>query len=98
MTILEKDLEKYLKKTVEDHGGQCLKWTSPSTTGLPDRIVLLPGRRVAFVELKRPRGSRKGSLQPYWRRVLVGLGFVHWWVYTKADVDALMEKMEEMRT
>lgn len=98
MTKLEKELEKKLVEAVEAKGGRCIKWTSPGTTGLPDRIVLLPGGRVAFVELKRPRGGRKGSLQPYWQRVLVYLGFRHWWVYTEADIDALLERMEEMRT
>lgn len=98
MTKLEKEIEKKLVDAVEAKGGKCIKWTSPGTTGLPDRIVLLPGGRVAFAELKRPRGSRKGSLQPYWRRVLQGLGFLHWWVYSEYDVEALLERMEEMRT
>lgn len=98
MTKLEKEIEKKLVDAVEAKGGKCIKWTSPGTTGLPDRIVLLPGGRVAFAELKRPRGSRKGALQPYWRRVLMGLGFLHWWVYTEADIEALLERMEEMRT
>ena len=96
--MLEKEIEKKLVDAVEAKGGKCIKWTSPGTTGLPDRIVLLPGGRIAFAELKRPRGSRKGSLQPYWRRVLTGLGFLHWWVYTEADIEALLERMEEMRT
>ena len=94
MTILEKELERKLIRTVEAHGGKCLKWVSPGTTGLPDRIVLLPGGRLAFVELKRPKGSRVGTLQPYWRRVLRGLGFLHWWVYTEADIEALIDHME----
>lgn len=98
MTKLEKEIEKKLVQAVEALGGRCIKWTSPGTTGLPDRIVLLPGGRIAFVELKRPRGSRKGSLQPYWRRVLMHLGFLHWWAYTEADVEALLERMEEMKT
>lgn len=97
MTKLEKEIEKKLVDAVKAAGGQCLKWTSPGTTGLPDRIVLLPRGKIAFVELKRPRGSRKGSLQPYWRRVLMGLGFLHWWVYTEADIEALLYRLGQGR-
>lgn len=93
MTKLEKEIEQKLVAAVKAAGGQCLKWTSPGTTGLPDRIVLLPGGKIAFVELKRPRGSRKGSLQPYWRRVLMYMGFLHWWVYTEADIEALLDRL-----
>lgn len=93
MTKLEKEIEKKLVDAVKAAGGLCLKWISPGTTGLPDRIVLLPGGKIAFVELKRPRGGRKGPLQPYWRRVLMKLGFLHWWAYTEADIEALMDRL-----
>lgn len=95
MTILEKDLEKKLTKAVESRGGKSLKWVSPGTTGLPDRIVLLPGGCIAFVEMKRPRGSRVEALQRYWRQKLKELGFLHWWIFTEADIEALIEYMEE---
>jgi hypothetical protein len=96
MIELEKDVEKYLVRRVEALGGRCLKWTSPGTTGLPDRIVLLPGGRVVFVETKRPKGSRVEALQKYWCRVLRGLGFPHYFAYTQQAVDGLLE-MEDRR-
>lgn len=46
--------ERKLKKRIEEKGGLCLKWVSPGYTGVPDRIVLLPGGRIFFVEVKRP--------------------------------------------
>lgn len=91
MIELEKEVEKYLTRKVESLGGRCLKWTSPGTTGLPDRIVLLPGRCIIFVEMKRPKGSRVEALQKYWRRVLRGLGFPAYIAYTRQAVDALLE-------
>ena len=91
MIELEKEVEKYLVRRVEALGGRCLKWTSPGTTGLPDRIVLLPGGRVVFVEMKRPKGSRVEALQSYWRKVLHGLGFPAYIAYTRQAVDALLE-------
>ena len=94
MTILEKELERKLVQRVEACGGKCLKWTSPGVTGLPDRIVLLPGARIAFVEMKRPKGSRVGKLQNHWRGIIARLGFVHWWIYCEADIAALLYHME----
>lgn len=52
----EKDVERYLKSKIEDRGGLCLKWVSPGCTGVPDRIIILPGGIVFFVELKTTSG------------------------------------------
>ena len=48
----EKTIENKLKKAVVKRGGLCVKFVSPSFAGVPDRIVLLPGGQVAFVETK----------------------------------------------
>ena len=72
----EAELEKRLKEEIEKRGGLCLKWTSPGFTGVPDRIVLLPGARILFIEVKRP-GVKDGRT-PRQKRVawqLKGLGF-----------------------
>lgn len=55
----EKIVEKYLTKKVEESGGMCLKWVSPGTSGVPDRICILPGGEVIFVELKAPGKKTK---------------------------------------
>lgn len=52
--MFEKDIEKYLLKSIKQAGGECLKWVSPGTAGVPDRIVIWPDGRIVFVELKRP--------------------------------------------
>ena len=46
--VRESDIEKYLKNLVEEKGGVCWKFTS-STSGVPDRLVLLPAGIVAFL-------------------------------------------------
>ena len=51
----EKRLEQRLVRKVKEKGGLCLKWTSPGTTGVPDRLVILNGQ-VRPVELKDPKG------------------------------------------
>lgn len=58
----ERDVEKALVKAVQARGGMCPKWVSPGLDGVPDRIVLLPGGKIGFVELKAP-GERPRKLQ-----------------------------------
>lgn len=96
MPMLEKKLEQRLVGYVEAMGGQCLKWTSPGTTGLPDRIVLLPGGVIAFVEMKRPTGSRVSALQYYWRKVLTRLGFRHYFVHTQQQLEDVLTELKEV--
>lgn len=57
---LEKDVEKYFREQVKKHGGLALKFTSPGTRGVPDRIVLYKGETI-FVELKRPGGKLRAD-------------------------------------
>ena len=52
----ERDTEKHLVDGVKKLGGRAYKWTSPGNDGVPDRIVILPGRPPIFVELKTDRG------------------------------------------
>ena len=63
---LEKEIEGKLRKAVKVRGGACLKWVCPGWSGVPDRIVLLPGGRVLFVETKRPQGATLARLQEWW--------------------------------
>lgn len=39
----------------------CFKWISPGFTGVPDRIAVMPGGRIIFIEVKRPDGKGKVS-------------------------------------
>ena len=87
MTEMERDIERALVNLVKRRGGYCLKWVCPGWTGVPDRIVLLPGGRVAFVELKRPKGGRLSPMQKWWAVQLRGLGFNHWVIWNRADLE-----------
>lgn len=49
LTALEKDIERKLRFMVERQGGQCLKWVCPGWSGVPDRIILLPGGRITIM-------------------------------------------------
>lgn len=52
----EKDIEKILVGEVRRLGGRAYKWISPGNDGVPDRIVIFPGRPPVFVELKTETG------------------------------------------
>lgn len=87
---LEKEIERKLKVLVEGKlGGLCLKWVCPGWSGVPDRILLFPGGRVYFVELKRPKGGTVSGLQAWWKRKLEDLGFTVWHVYNTEQLKYL---------
>ena len=94
--ILEKDIEHKLKILVETKlGGLCLKWVCPGWRGVPDRILLFPGGRVYFVELKRPKGGKVDPLQTWWKRRLEKLGFKVWHVYNADELTQLELYLQE---
>lgn len=72
--MLERHTEQALKQAVEHRGGLAIKLTSPATTGLPDRLILLPGGHLSFIELKRP-GAKPRPLQQHRLHQLQQLGF-----------------------
>jgi hypothetical protein len=95
VNTLEKDIEKKLRQRVEAHGGKCLKWVCPGWAGVPDRIVLLPGARIYFVETKRPKGGVVSKLQLKWREWLTALGFQVFTIWTFGDLFAFLEEVVE---
>lgn len=53
----ESDIEAALVDSVRAAGGEAYKFVSPGRVGVPDRIVLVPGKRLVFVELKSGAGK-----------------------------------------
>lgn len=86
---LEKEVERALGRMIYRHGGLCMKWVCPGFSGVPDRLVLLPGGRIVFVETKRPKGGKVSKLQKLWAKRLTELGFAHRFIYCQADINAL---------
>ena len=70
----EKNIEKKLAEAVRQRGGLALKFVSPGLAGVPDRLVLMPGGQMAFVEVKAP-GRRMRPLQVRRKEQLEALGF-----------------------
>ena len=70
----EKIIEKKLVQRVKAVGGLAPKFVSPGFDGMPDRIVLMPGGKIGFVEVKR-KGENPSPLQESRHGLLRRLGF-----------------------
>ena len=95
MTQLERDIEQKLRRGVEAQGGKCLKWVCPGWSGVPDRIILLPGGRLYFVETKRPKGGVVRALQNKWREWLTELGFSVVTIWNDYDLGGFLNYIKE---
>lgn len=92
ISMLENEIEKALVNKVKIHGGLCLKFTSPSMTGIPDRIILLPKGKIGFVETKRPGGEPR-PIQKKRIRQFKNLGFKVYVLDSKDNIDEIIKKI-----
>lgn len=89
----EKNIECKLTETVKKMGGLALKFVSPGVDGVPDRIVLFPMGRIAFVELKSP-GKKMRPLQVRRKKQLESFGFK---VYCIDEEDRIGGVVDDIR-
>lgn len=90
----EKSIEQKLTMMVKKQGGIAVKFVSPGFDGMPDRLVLLPFGKIAFVEVKAPN-KKPRPLQKARHRLLKKLGFK---VYVLDDAEQIGEIIDEIRT
>ena len=89
----EKQVEAKLVRAVREAGGMCPKLVSPGLAGMPDRLLLLPGCRIGFVEVKAP-GERPRTLQLYRHQQLRALGFPVFVLDDPAGIDEILKEMK----
>lgn len=90
----EKYIEQKLVRAAKTCGGIALKFVSPGFDGMPDRLVLLPGGSMAFVEVKA-HGMKPRPLQLQRHEMLRRLGFL---VYVLDDEEQIGGILNEIRT
>lgn len=89
----EKEVERKLREEVKMKGGLALKFVSPGMSGVPDRIILLPGGKICFVELKAP-GKKPRPLQLSRHAMLRRLGFEVFVVDSFKGIEEVLHEME----
>ena len=90
----EKLIEQKLIRAVKAAGGIAVKFVSPGYDGMPDRLVLLPGGKMAFVEVKA-HGIKPRPLQIRRHVLLRQLGFL---VYVLDDEKQIGGILDGIRT
>ena len=89
----EKTIESNLVKAVKNMGGLAPKFVSPGFDGVPDRIVLLPYGKIAFVELKA-EGETLRPLQVRRKRQLESLGFLVYCVDAVEQIGGILDEIQ----
>ena len=90
----EKDIEQSLLKAVKAKGGMALKFISPGFDGVPDRIVLMPNGRIAFVELKS-LGKKMRSIQIKRKRQLESLGCLVYGIDSIEQIGGVLDEINK---
>lgn len=88
----ERNIETYLRDSVKKARGIAYKWVSPGNNGVPDRIVIIPGGRIIFVELKAP-GKKPTALQQVQHDKLRALGCDVRVIDSRESVDNLIKEL-----
>ena len=89
----EKTIEQKFVAAVKAVGGLALKFTSPGFDGVPDRLALLPGGKVAFVEVKAP-GEMPRPLQLARHRLLRRLGFQVYMLDEESQIGGIVDEIQ----
>jgi len=89
----ESKFEKYANTRIRNAGGRSYKWVCPGVAGVPDRIVIFPQGRIAFVEFKRP--DRKGSMSGRQKKICRTLQSLGCTFYIIGSIDELNMMLED---
>lgn len=89
----EKNVEQKLAQRVKQLGGIALKFVSPGVDGVPDRLVLLPKKHIAFIEVKAP-GQKMRPLQLKRQQQLETLGFKVYCVDNPEQIGGVLDEIQ----
>lgn len=89
----EKETEAKLVMAVRKLGGLAPKFVSPGLDGVPDRLVLLPGGKIAFIELKAENRKMR-PLQVRRKRQLESLGFLVYCIDRPEQIGGILNEIQ----
>jgi hypothetical protein len=89
----EQTIEHKLVVATKNMGGIAVKFISPGFDGMPDRLVLLPHGRLAFVELKAS-GKKPRPLQVKRKRQLEALGFKVYVIDGEEQIGGVLDEIQ----
>lgn len=89
----ETTVERKLVKAVKERGGLAPKFISPGLDGVPDRLALLPGGKIAFIELKA-KGKKMRPLQVRRKRQLESLGFSVYCIDKSEQIGGILDEIQ----
>lgn len=91
--MLENEIEQKMKEMVEAVDGKLLKMRVTGESGIPDRLMLLPGGKACFVELKQ-KGKKPTKKQLYYHQKLIRQGHAVYVIDNVQDAaDLVQEKL-----
>lgn len=93
--MLEAQLEGRLRRGVRRLGGMSVKLIA-AESGVPDRLVLLPGGRMFLVELKTETGALRPDQRVWHSRALAKCGITVHIVVGPDGVDAWLNDQKEL--
>lgn len=89
----EKTIEQKFVADIKAAGGLALKFISPGFDWVPNRIVLLPGGKMVFVEVKAPR-EKPRLLQPAMHRLFRRLGFRVYVLDEESQIGGMIDEIQ----
>lgn len=90
--MLESEIEKALTIEVKKRGGLALKLISPGMSGVPDRLILIKGGKIAFIELKAHKKKMR-PLQKKRKTQLEALGFLAYCIDDKKQIGGVLDEI-----
>ena len=91
----ESTIERRLVTEAVKRGGFAPKFVSPGLDGVPDRLLLFPGGKLAFVEVKAP-GEKPRPLQRRRIEQLTALGFRVYVLDSKEQIGEIMDEVQAL--
>lgn len=91
----EQKIEMYLKKKIKLIDGKAFKFSSPGMSGVPDRIVIIPGGHIYFIELKAPKKKLR-KIQEIRVKQLKNLGCNVLVIDSKEKVDEFVNEVSSI--